>query len=271
MKALSIMRFTLWITVVMSCGVLTANAQLKSGNYLGMSAEEQTAFVDQQARRIAREAFGAEYEFTPEFTSLIQKSVDSYAKRMGKDLLGKNDPLFILERGRVYAPRIAATFKSRNVSPIIGLYIPFIESAYVNLESPNQVGAIGLFQFMPKTGMRYGLTPEELLDVDKSADAAARYILDSLQLFEGDSMKEALALLSYNRGGQKVVQDLQLALTDQNRRCSICALTAASDRLDQNFQNESVYYVPSFFAAAIVGENPRAFGLKSRPLSSYAD
>jgi len=41
-----------------------------------------------------------------------------------------------------------------------------------------------------------------LLDVDKSADAAARYITDSLDQFKDDPMKEALALLAYNRGGQ---------------------------------------------------------------------
>jgi hypothetical protein len=27
-------------------------------------------------------------------------------------------------------------------------------------------------------------------------------------------------------------------------------------------------YVPSFFAAAIIGENPQAFGLQTKPLST---
>jgi hypothetical protein len=81
-------------------------------------------------------------------------------------------------------------------------------------------------------------------------------------------MKEALALLAYNRGGKNVAADLELVLDEQNKRCSICALTAAATRLDSNFQNESVFYVPRFFAAAIIGENPRAFGLELEPLSS---
>ncbi|MDQ3820511.1 MAG: hypothetical protein M3362_22905, partial [Acidobacteriota bacterium] len=90
-----------------------------------------------------------------------------------------------------------------------------------------------------------------------------------LGLFRSDPMKEALALLSYNRGKGKVADDLQLVINDENRRCSICALTAARASLDKDFQRENVHYVPLFFAAAIIGENPQAFGLNLRPLSSY--
>jgi membrane-bound lytic murein transglycosylase D len=132
------------------------------------------------------------------------------------------------------------------------------------------MGAIGMFQFLPQTGQRYGLTVEELLDVEKSADAAARYLIESTAQFKDDAMPEVLALLAYNRGNRKVAEDLALILTDQNRACSICALTVASAQLDKTFQGENVHYVPKFFAAAIIGENPRAFGLQGEPLSSYA-
>ena len=39
-------------------------------------------------------------------------------------------------------------------------------------------------------------------------------------------------------------------------------------RLDESFRNEGAGYVPMFFAAAIIGENPRNFGLKMEPLST---
>ena len=253
--------------------VCSVSAQpTKVSVYQELSAEQQAVFVQEQLRRVAREMSGRDYEFTPEFAALVQKSVDRYARRVGNgrnDPLGRADVRFIIERGQKHAPVIARSFKARNVSPLIGLYIPFIESEFVNIASPNAVGATGMFQFLPTTGSRYGLSIEDLLDVEKSADAAARYILDSVELFKSDSMSEALALLSYNRGGGKVVQDLQLVLNAQNRDCSVCALTASSDRLDRTFREESVYYVPLFFAAAIVGENPRAFGLRSQPLSWY--
>ncbi len=241
--------------------------------YKQMSEAEQNAFVNEQSRRIAQELSNRDYEFTPEFTIVIQRAVDSYARRVGNnrdDRLSKGDARFIVKRGQQYAPTLISTFKAHNLSPLFGLYIPMIESAFVNIQTPNMAGALGLFQFVPQTGKRYGLTPEELLNVEKSADAAARYITDSLELFASDPMKETLALLAYNRGGKSVTADLASVLTDQNRGCSICALTAASGKLDPTFQAESVYYVPLFFAAAIVGENPSVFGLQSQPLSSYA-
>jgi hypothetical protein len=47
-------------------------------------------------------------------------------------------------------------------------------------------------------------------------------------------------------------------------------LFANRHKLDATFQNESVGYVPAFFAAAIIGENPSAFSLNMPPLSQLA-
>jgi hypothetical protein len=40
--------------------------------------------------------------------------------------------------------------------------------------------------------------------------------------------------------------------------------------LDESFQRESAGYVPDFFAAAIVGENPEVFDLGMPALSTFA-
>lgn len=240
--------------------------------YQQMTPSEQTAFVAEQARRIARQTSGREYEFTAAFEAEIQKAVDLYARRIGNnggDSLGKGDTRFILERGQILAPMLSKAFKARNVSPLIGIYLPFIESEYLNLQTPNSMGAVGMFQFLPKTGEHYGLRPDELLDVEKSADAAARYIAGGIKRFNEDGMKEALALLAYNRGVGSVERDVAALVNQQNRDCSICALTEQRDKLDKTFRSENVYYVPHFFAAAIIGENPQAFGLPTQPLSSF--
>lgn len=240
--------------------------------YQQMNPARRAAFVAGEARNIARRMSGAEYKFTPAFEAEIQKSVDFYAGRIGNnggEAVGKGDARLIFERGQKVAPTLIRVFKARNISPLIGLYIPLIESEYTNIETPNTVGATGMFQFLPQTGQRYGLTMAELLDVEKSADAAARYIADGLAGFKDDPMKEALALLAYNRGAGKMRADLQAFVNNQNRECSICALTAAREQLDETFQNENAHYVPRFFAAAIIGENPKAFGFDMLPLSSY--
>ena len=51
--------------------------------YEDMSRPERLAFVGEQARRIAREMSGNEYEFTPAFEVDIQKAVTQYAQRIG--------------------------------------------------------------------------------------------------------------------------------------------------------------------------------------------
>ncbi|HSS22065.1 MAG TPA: transglycosylase SLT domain-containing protein [Pyrinomonadaceae bacterium] len=249
----------------------TLRAQTSADTYQQMTQSQRSEFVATQARRIASELSGRDYEFTPAFVEEIQAAVNRYAQRIGNDdvALDKRDLRLTIARGQTEAPKLIAAFKARNLSPLFGLYIPWIESAYVNIQTPNASGSLGMFQFLPKTGERYGLSAEELLDTDKSADAAARYLTDSLDKFKGDPMKEALALLAYNRGEQRTTADLKLFVTDKTKQCSICALTAARDKADVTFQTESVYYVPRFFAAAIIGENPQAFGIKSKPLSSY--
>jgi hypothetical protein len=154
-----------------------------------MTASERTIFVREQAQRIARQMSGTDYQFTNAFATDIQDSVDAYVQRIGNNNagLGKSDPRLILERGQTFAPTLISIFKARDVSPLIGLYIPWIESAYINVQSPNSMGAIGMFQFLSQTGERFGLTPQELLNVEKSADAAALYIAHSLKQFNQDS------------------------------------------------------------------------------------
>jgi membrane-bound lytic murein transglycosylase D len=253
-----------WLIVFLFTTATAALAQ--ATQYNDMSRAERLVFVTDQARRIAHDLSGNDYQFTPEFTTDIQKAVTHYAERIGKP--DGPDLLLVLQRGQVEAPVIIAAFKKRHVSPLIGLYLPWIESEYQNIQPQNPAAAVGMFQFLPSTGERFGLSPQDLLDVSKSADAAARYMTVSLSTFKEDPMKEALALLAYNRGAENTTRDLKLVLNNQNGRCSICALTADRNKLDDTFKYESVAYVPRFFAAAIIGENPQAFGIQMQPLSS---
>jgi membrane-bound lytic murein transglycosylase D len=243
-------------------------AQTPSKTYQQMTRDERSTFVASAARAMAREISGRDYDFTPAFEEDIQQAVNQYARRIGNGS-EKRDLRFVMERGEAQAAVVSAAFRARNVSPLIGLYIPWIESEFVNIETANVMGSIGMFQFLPTTGEKYGLSAQDLLDVNKSADAAARYILDSLETFKDHPMKEALAILAYNRGAQKTMKDLRSLQNDKNKACSICALSVDRSKLDETFRSESVFYVPRFFAAAIIGENPQAFGLQSRPLSSY--
>ena len=85
-----------------------------------------------------------------------------------------------------------------------------------------------------------------------------------MKKFDNDKIKEALALLAYNRGIGNVLSDLSQQLNKANSDCSICALTEKR----ANKKTDDFEYVSQFFAAAILGENPQAFGLSSPPLSA---
>jgi hypothetical protein len=267
------LRIMLLVILAITAGLTTlqpaATASRRSDRlYQQMTPGERTAFVSAHARRIAREMSGNDYQFTSAFEAAIQKQVDFYVQRIGTGPAGR-DTHAMFQRGQSSAPTINSIFAKHKISPLIGLYIPAIESAYINIQSPNEAGSLGMFQFTQKTGEQFGLTPIDLLDVEKSADAAARYIMRSMKHFKNDPMKEALAILSYNRGAGNVERDLALLVTAENGACSICVLTENSGRLDAAFQSENVYYVPRFFAAAIIGEKPQAFGLQTQPLSSF--
>lgn len=249
---------TLLVTMQMNC---FAQSKL----YQNMNASERAKFVSEKAKTLGRQISETEYQLTPSFETEIQGSLDAYVLRLADK---KNDTRLIIDRSQSQAPIIMTSFKVRGVSPLIGLYLAWIESEFVNLSVPSKAGAIGMFQFLPQTGLRFGLTPDELLDVEKSADAAAQYLAKSIKVFREDKMKEVLAILSFNRGEKNVSDDL-LQITDPSEKaCSVCSLSAARPKLNQPPQKDADY-VARFFAAAIFGENPQAFGLSTPPVSSF--
>lgn len=89
-------------------------------------------------------------------------------------------------------------------------YMAVIESA-LNPIAVSRAGARGMWQFMHKTGKSYGLVinsfVDERYDVEKAADAAARYLLDAYNVF-GDWN---LAISSYNCGAGNVNKAIKRA------------------------------------------------------------
>jgi membrane-bound lytic murein transglycosylase D len=85
-----------------------------------------------------------------------------------------------------------------------------IESA-LNPVAVSRAGAKGMWQFMYNTAKTYGLKidsyVDERLDVEKAADAAARYLLDAYNIF-GDW---CLAISSYNCGAGNVNKAIKRA------------------------------------------------------------
>ena len=249
----------------------SAGAAATSGKlYSQMNEAEQLNFVDQQEQRISTMMGDRPVKLNGDALRVIKTYVDHYARSGASADLGSESISEVYARARPYAPLIARSFAARKVPVVIGIYLPVIESAYRNCYE-NSIGAKGLFQFMPQTAENYGVARQDMCEVEKMTPAAAHYIADSMAELGEDSESMTLVLLSYNRGADSVRNNLRQLRGTENYERNFWTLFAHRDQLDDAFRNEGAHYVPSFFAAAIIGENPEAFGLMMPPLSSLAE
>ncbi len=240
--------------------------------YTQMNPAEQLQFIDQQEQRISAMLGDRPVKLNDEALRAIKVHVDRAVARDGS-VSGKPDEAslnVIYGRAAPLVPLIARSFAARKIPIVVGIYLPMIESAYRPCYE-NSWGAKGLFQFLPQTAQQYGVARADMCDVAKMAPAAAHYIADRMAELGDDSQSMTLVLLSYNRGPDGVRDALRLLReTDTNYERNFWTLYANRDKLDDGFRNESAFYVPQFFAAAIIGENPQNFGLPAPALSTLA-
>lgn len=238
--------------------------------YLKMNKVEQYNFLSLKARHITSMMANREYVFDHEVLGYIKSYVDGYAKRVGNGsrFMWGEDMHTLFDRATGYAPDIVAAFRREQVPIVLGLYIPLIESEYHKcVESPAK--AVGLFQFLGPTAEQYGVSANLRCDEKQMAPAAAKYMKDRIKEFGTDSMSVALSIAGYNRSPASVRRDLQDVVDSKSNERSFWTLLARKEELDHWFQQENVKYVPKFFAAAIIGENPAHFGLRIRKFSTY--
>lgn len=242
--------------------------------YLQMTEAEKREFVERRARHVSRMISSGTYEFSEEAITSIKYYVDAYARRVGNRSRATwgEDLNYVFARAQNYAPTIIRAFRGQHVPPAIGLYIVCIETEYTNFSNENFAGAAGLFQFIGSTAEAYGVPRGERTNVEKMSVAAARYIADRIAEFGTDPMSVALGIAGYNRSPDSVRGDLNTVMNSRNKERSFWTLVANSNKLDRWFQGENIKYVPKFFAAAIVGETPWAFGLDMKqPLSTWTE
>lgn len=239
--------------------------------YSQMSEEERYEFIERRARHVSRMISNGTYEFSRPSISYIKQYVDAYARRVGngsKATWGE-DLNFVFGRGQKYAPLIIQAFNARRIPPAIGLYLVAVETEYTNFSQENEAGAAGLFQFIPSTAESYGVPASQRTNIDKMSKAAAHYVADRIAEFGTDPMSVALCIAGYNRNPDSVRNDLQSVMNSANKERSFWTLVTNSNKLDKWFQGENIKYVPKYFAAAVVGETPWAFGLNMKqPLST---
>lgn len=130
-------------------------------------------------------------------------------------------------------------------------WLPLIESGY-NVRALSTARALGLWQFIPSTGYRFGLNRDqyidERMDPYKSTQAAIGYLKALHDLF-GDW---STVLAAYNCGEGRVL--------DVIRSQQINYLDNFWD-LYERLPNETARYVPRFLATLHIIGNPKKYGI----------
>jgi hypothetical protein len=113
--------------------------------------------------------------------------------------------------------------------------------------------------------------PDERCEPAPAARAAASYVKALTGRYGTGPASVPLAIGSYNSGEGGLSSNLVKALeSGSGVERDFWTLIANGEKLSKQFQSENFKYVPKFFAAAIIGENPQDFGLKLQPLSTYS-
>ncbi len=158
-----------------------------------------------------------------------------------------------------YRPMILAKLQAANLPSQLS-WLPLVES-WFKVRAFSRAGAMGLWQFIASTGLRYGMTRDgwidERMDPEKSTDAAIAY-LAALHGSFGDWPK---ALAAYNCGEARVLR-LQARSKDQ--------YLDFWDLYEQ-LPLETRRYVPRFIAALLIIQHPAEYGMNLPELHPPAD
>ncbi len=155
-----------------------------------------------------------------------------------------------LRRAGRFRPYILSQLKASGLPEELS-WLPLIESGY-QLRALSSARALGLWQFIPSTGHKFGLTRnryiDERMDPEKSTRAAIAYLKELHNLF-GDW---TTVLAAYNCGEGRVLR------TIRNQRLNY--LDNFWD-LYQDLPRETARYVPRFLATLHIIQNLDTYGI----------
>ena len=187
--------FFLGIAITIGFGILLATLLL-TDNTTNANSEPDEEFP--QGYRIVSPEIPNYLEFAGE--KIPTENFEVY-ERMEREFLSNtywhSATILAIKRANRWFPVIEPILKKNNI-PDDFKYLAVAESNLENVISP--AGATGFWQFMKPAGEKYGLEinsqVDERYDVEKSAEAACKYLRDSYDMFGS----WIVAAASYNMG-----------------------------------------------------------------------
>ena len=183
----------------------------------------------------------------------IPLTMNRYVKDEIKRFTGKEKKFFLASyrRSGLYRPMIKQELKKAGLPEELS-WLPLIESGF-KTRALSRARALGLWQFIPSTGYKFGLKRtiwiDERLDPQKSTRAAIAYLSELHEMF-GDW---STVLAAYNCGEGAVLR----AINKQK----INYLDNFWD-LYRSLPSETARYVPRFIATLHIIRNPEKYGMK---------
>ncbi len=154
-----------------------------------------------------------------------------------------------LSRSSRYIPMMKEILKSKGMPEDL-VYVAMIESGF-HMHAKSWASAVGPWQFMPATGRRYSLRIDQWVDERKdpvkATTAAALYLKDLYELFNGDWY---LAAAGYNAGENKILRAINMYNSKDFWEIS----------KGSYLKRETKEYVPKLLAAAIIAKEPARYG-----------
>lgn len=162
-----------------------------------------------------------------------------------------------LTRGVRYRSLVIETLKKYKVPEEL-YYLAMIESGY-SAQARSRQRAVGIWQFIRPTARHFGLRMtryiDERCDPVKATEAAAAY----LKYLHDKFGSWHLAMAAYNAGEGRIQGSIRRGKTRD------FWLLARSGALPK----ETMHYVPKFFAAVMIGNDPKKYGLKDVEQASF--
>ncbi len=211
--------------------------------------------LDRQIRYILSKFNAQTYAVPPIFKQRLKHYIDRNLRQAGTRSIYK--------RKQQYWPMIVKEFSALGLPEEMG-YVAWQESGFDPL-AESAAKARGMWQFMDFRAREFGMRVDRARGVDdrtdvlKSTRGAARYLANLLAEFGEDSFM--LAIASYNKGENGMRRVLhEIAQQPGGFR---------KDKRDfwhlyrlKKLPEETLEYVPQILAAAIIGNNPKKYGLE---------
>ncbi len=209
------------------------------------------------------EIYAARFTSTKGTAKEIPMVMNEYVEREIKAFQGPDRDFFLesYERSGRYRDMMVKAFHDAGLPEDLA-WLPLIESGF-KVRAMSRARALGLWQFIPSTGYKYGLMRngwvDERLDPEKSTAAAIAYLKELHQIF-GDW---ATVLAAYNCGEGEVLRAI--------RSQKINYLDNFWD-LYGRLPSETARYYPRFLATLTILKDPAKYGFTlpepDQPISS---